>query len=239
MFLNIDLKGTEWVAINWFAQDPVGCKEIIDGVDQHALNQERFKLPNRTIAKIFVFRLIYGGTSYSYIYDPDFNGISNSARYWQRVIDSFYDKYKGIATQHAAWIGEAVATGQLVLATGRTYKFQPFQLPGGGLKWPRTRILNYPTQGLGHDITTIVRVSLYKRIKNQGGLNRNIKFVSTVHDSIVLDLPNAELQFVRDIVSSVFRDFSDNFYRLFVVKFNLPLIGELSVGNNLLDMERI
>src|SRR5258706_16274581 len=144
MLLNIDLKGTEWVAVNWFAQDPVGCKEIVDGLDVHSVNQERFDLPNRTVAKVFVFRLIYGGTSFSYCFDANFNWISKQPKYWQRVIDSFYEKYTGIAKQHTAWMNEAVSSGQLTMPTGRTYGFTPIRRPDGSLKWPRTKILNYP-----------------------------------------------------------------------------------------------
>ena len=236
MLLNIDLKGTEWVAVNWFAQDPIGCKEIRDGADQHSINQERFGLPNRTVAKVFVFRLIYGGTSFSYIHDPNFNWVSSSPRYWQRVIDSFYSKYEGIAKQHVAWMNEAIATSRLTMPTGRIYFFLPYRRPDGSLKWPRTKILNYPVQGLGHDLTTIARVSLYKRLQKQGGIDRGIKFISTVHDSIVLDLPHELLDFVRPIVTGVFDDLPVNFNKLFGVEFNLPIKFELSIGVNLRDL---
>lgn len=238
MLLNIDLKGTEWVAINWFSQDPVGCKEIVSGEDVHTNNQKRFGLPDRVTAKVFVFRLIYGGTSYSYVYDPNFNWISKKPKYWQDVIDSFYDKYKGIATQHASWMSEAIRTGGLVMPTGRLYQFTPDHLPTGGLKWPRTKILNYPVQGLGHDLTTIARVSLWKRIRKINDLSR-VHFVSTVHDSIVLDFPSEDLPLVRPIVLSVSNDLPDNFRRLFGVTFNLPIKFELSMGKNLLDTQPV
>ena len=236
MLLNLDLKGTEWVAVNWFAQDPVGCKEIRDGIDQHSANQDRFDLPSRTIAKIFVFRLLYGGTSYSYCFDPNFNWISKQPKYWQRVIDSFYDKYRGIARQHTAWMNEAIETSCLKMPTGRFYRFIPFHRPDGSLKWPRTQILNYPVQGLGHDLTTIVRVSLYKRLKKT---NIDCLFISTVHDSIVLDFKAEHLSVLRPIVESVARDLPINFHKLFGIEFNLPIVFELSVGNNLKDLTNL
>jgi DNA polymerase I-like protein with 3'-5' exonuclease and polymerase domains len=97
MLVNIDVRGLEWVTIVWFAQDVVGMREIITGVDQHGENQRAFGLPERRIAKIFVFRLIYGGSKWAYALDPDFNYISKSPDYWQKVIDKFYDKYPGIS----------------------------------------------------------------------------------------------------------------------------------------------
>ena len=76
MLVNIDVSGLEWCTIVWLAQDKVGMAEIVAGVDCHAINQQTFGLPERRIAKIFVFRLIYGGTAWAYVYDPDFNWIS-------------------------------------------------------------------------------------------------------------------------------------------------------------------
>lgn len=238
MLLNIDIKGTEWVGINWFSQDPVGCKEIRDGVDQHSENQKAFNLPSRVIAKIFVFRLIYGGTCWSYVFDPDFNWISKNHKYWQKAIDEFYTKYRGIGAQHKRWMDEALRTGQLVMPTGRVYPFEPRPNYRGEMEWPRTQIINYPVQGIGHDLTTIARVSLFKRIKAHE-LGHRVLFICTVHDSVVLDLLDSDLEWVLDISKAVFTDIPRNFERLFNVKFNLPVKGEFKIGENLLDMKEI
>lgn len=239
MLLNLDLKGTEWVGINYFSQDKIGCNEIREGLDQHSLNQEKFHLPTRTIAKIFVFRLIYGGTSWSYVYDPDFNWVSNSSKFWQGIIDSFYEKYSGIKIQHDRWMNEAITTGSLVMPTGRIYCFAPYEDPRGGLKWPRTKIINYPVQGLGHDLTTIARVSLYKRIRKDDRLFNNLRFISTVHDSVILDIQTRDLETVISIIQAVLADVPRNFERLFNVPFSLPIRGEIKIGNNLLDMTEV
>lgn len=239
MLVNIDVKGLEWVTVVWFAQDPVGMDEIVSGVDQHAVNQNAFGLPERRIAKIFVFRLIYGGSAWSYALDPDFNYISKDVDYWQKVIDKFYDKYKGIARQHNAWVREAIATGRLVMPTGRIYTFEPKRNRRGELEWPRTQILNYPVQGTGHDVVTIARVSLRKRVRNDPILSSSVKFVSTVHDSIVLDCNydrgDERFNQLLDCIRGVFNDVPANFEKLFGVAFNLPIVGEIQVGNNLLD----
>jgi DNA polymerase I-like protein with 3'-5' exonuclease and polymerase domains len=239
MLVNIDVRGLEWVTIVWFAQDVVGMREIITGVDQHGENQRAFGLPERRIAKIFVFRLIYGGSKWAYALDPDFNWISKSPDYWQKVIDKFYDKYPGISRQHAEWIREVVRSGRLVMPTGRVFEFQRYANRRGELEWPRTQILNYPVQGTGHDIVSIIRVSLYRRIKEHAVLKDCVKFVSTVHDSIVLDCDfhrgSDRMAALHKNISSVFADVPDNFRALFGVELNLPIQGEISCGPNLLD----
>ena len=224
----------EWVCCVWFAQDPVGMQEILDNADVHSLNQERFKLPTRTIAKIFLFRLIYGGSAWSYVYDPEFNWVSNKVSFWQKVIDEFYEKYKGVAALHKRWVNEVITTGGLVMPTGRMYKFTPYS-KNGELKWPVTQIVNYPVQGLGHDLVTISRVSLFRRCFHFS--NRSFKLLSTVHDSIVLDSTSEILPKIIPIVDDVFNFIPSNFWNLFGVEFNLPTRYEISIGPNMKDLE--
>ena len=239
MLVNIDISQLEWVTLLWFSQDTVGIAEYLGGVDQHSTNQATFGLPERRIAKIFVFRLIYGGSKWAYALDPDFNWISKDPRYWQKVIDKFYAKYTNIADQHAKWIRTVIETGQLVMPTGRVFKFDRYLNKRGELEWPRTQILNWPIQGTGHDIVTIARVSLHKRIKADESLASRVHFVSTVHDSIVLDCSfqrvDREFHALDGIIRGVFADVPSNFARLFNVNLNLPIAAEVSIGENLLD----
>lgn len=236
MFLQGDAKGIEWVCVNYLSQDSIGMEEIRNGVDQHTINQRTFNLPDRRIAKIFVFRLIYGGSEWSYSLDPDFNWISHQPRFWRKRIDAFYDKYQGIRNQHDKWMQEATTMGRISMATGRYYPFSPYIDRKGESQWPRTKIINYPVQGLAADICSIARVSLRQRITDA-----RVKFISTVHDSIVVDLPPDDdlIQSTVDSFNNVFTDLPSNFEHIFGVKFNLPLKVEILKGNNLKDLTNI
>lgn len=234
--LKADAKGLEIVCVAYLSQDKVLMKELIDGVDIHGENQKVFGLPSRLVAKVFVFRLIYGGSAYSYSVDPDFTNVSTSENYWQKVIDKFYQKYTGIRDWHTKIIQEAMTTGQLIMPTGRVYKFEPKRNKRGELETPDTIIKNYPVQGLGADLMSIVRVSFYRRFKH----NTISGFlVNTVHDDIVCDIVPQDQQRVVDIFHSVFNDIPSNFNRVFGKKFNLPLKCEISVGNNMKDLNEI
>lgn len=140
MIVNGDARALEWVAGTFLSQDRVALQEIKDRVDQHTLNMNAFRLPSRLIAKTFVFRLIYGGQAYSYANDPDFTHVSTSEKFWNRVIDAFYEKYQGWASWHIKLMQEATTTGKVLMPTGREYSYQRTLL---GV-WPRTTILNYP-----------------------------------------------------------------------------------------------
>ena len=95
MILNLDASGLEWRTVAHNSRDKTAIKEIKDGLDTHADNQRVFGLPSRLIAKVFLFRAIFKGSAYAYAVDNDFKHIGG-IKYWQNVIDKFYEKYDGI-----------------------------------------------------------------------------------------------------------------------------------------------
>lgn len=233
MIVNCDAKALEWVVGTFLSQDEVAIQEIINKIDQHSLNQKAFNLPSRLIAKTFVFRLMYGGQAYSYAHDPDFTGVSSSEKFWQGVIDAFYQKYKGFAAWHKRIVQEAMNNKQLVMPTGRIYLFDYKTNFRGDLEPPQTIIKNYPVQGLGADMMSLARVSFKKRFDNAGidGF-----LVNSVHDSIVCDVHPKELDRVATLFHEVFRDLPTNFERVFKVPFNLPMTCEVSYGDNMKEL---
>jgi DNA polymerase I len=223
MLIEADAKALEWLGAVYLSKDKTGYDEIRQGIDQHSDNQARFRLPSRLVAKTFVFRLIYGGTAYAYANDPEFTHVSKSDKYWQDIIDQFYGKYQGLHRWHSGLMREVIRTGQLVMPTGRVYKYERNERN----EWPRTTILNYPVQGLGADLMAIARCSLFKRIKK---LDILCDFISTVHDSIILDTPEDNVPRVLQVINDVWRDLPKNFEVLFKVPFDLPCRVECKVG---------
>lgn len=236
MLLQADAKALEWVCASYLSQDKVAYNEIWNNVDQHTDNQTRFGLPSRLIAKTFVFRLIYGGSAYSYANDTNFTDVSNSESFWQNVIDEFYNKYTGLGQWHKDIVAKAMRDRKLTMPTGRVYNYEP-EVKYGKVKWPRTKILNYPVQGLGADLMAIARVSLANRLKGM----KDVKLINTVHDSIIVDFNDKvcdNISIVR-LVDKCFTDIPTNFKKLFGVEFNLPMRVECQVGPNWGNMEII
>ncbi len=229
MLIEADAVALEVVGAAYLSQDPVLMQELWDGVDIHSNNQNRFKLPSRLVAKKFQFRLLYGGSAWAYAYDPEFNWISDKPDYWQKVIDEYYSKYNGVYTWHEKIVRTVEMTGCLVMPTGRVYDFSPYQNKRGEWVWPRTKILNYPVQGLGHDLMAIARVVAFKRLHP---ISPQILFVNSVHDSIILDLPSELCYNCCSTLEHVFKDIPINFQRQFGVEFNLPMKAECKYGPN-------
>ena len=235
MIINADAKGLEVVCAAYLSRDKVMMQEIINGVDIHGENQKLFNIP-RLIAKILKFRIIYGGTTYSFANDPDFSEISTSEKYWQKMIDKYYDKYKGLREWHGNLLREVTLTGQIVNPTGRIFKFEPKPNYRGDLVWPITQIKNFPVQSFGADVMAIIRVSFRRRFINEG---INGVLVNTVHDSIVADIDKQEVERCNRIFHSVFADFPSNLQRVFGIPFDLPLNAEVSIGSNMKDLKEI
>ena len=243
MLVNVDAKQLEWVVAVYLSQDKVGIQEILTGVDIHGINQTRFSLPTRTAAKVLIFRTLYGGSGYSFATDPEYSHIGGES-WWDEAIAKFYAKYQGIYTWHEGLLERVVRNdGRLALPTGREYQFTP-QVRRGEQSYPRTKVLNYPVQGLAADLMAIARVSLYKRVKAAGW---PVLFVNTIHDSIVMDMPldtfnticyNSSGELIK-MVQDVFKDIPANFERLFGVAFNLPLKAEITYGPDLGHMTEI
>ena len=235
MLLQADAKQLEWVGASYLSQDQVAIDEIWKGTDMHSDNQKRFGLPSRLIAKTFVFRLIYGGSAWSYANDPNFKDVGKED-FWENVIKEFYNKYKDLYQWHEEIFFKAKRDHKLVMPTGRTYFYEP-EIKYGQMKYPRTKILNYPVQGLGADLMAIARVSLRNRLKGRDG----VKMVNTVHDSIILDFDPKVWDNISlvNIVDRCFEDVPKNFEKLFGVDFNLPMRVECQVGQTWGDMEII
>lgn len=235
MLINCDVKGLEVVVAAQLSGDKVLSREILDGEDIHGNNQRAFGLgegkQGRLIAKIFKFRLIYGGSAYSYANDADFMGVSTSEDYWQKVIDAYYEKYRGIASWHRQIVQEAQRNKRLEIPSGRYYPFEP-EIKYGKVKWPITKIKNYPVQGFGADLVMLARIEAKKRLQDFP-----CDFVSTIHDSIVVDTEVRNLDYVAEVLLRSVQEVTRLCKTEFDYDFTLPLTAEVQYGNNKRDMQ--
>jgi DNA polymerase I len=236
LLVNCDVKGLEVVVAAELSGDKVLRQEIIDKIDIHETNRDRFKLgegkPGRLIAKIFKFRLIYGGTAYSYAHDSDFMSVSTSEKFWQAVIDEYYDKYQGIREWHTKLIQTAMRDGQLEIPSGRIYPITPDYKKRE--PWPHTIIKNYPVQGFGADLVMLARLEARKQLRAAGLTSL---LISTIHDSIVADCPEEEVQEVGRILNDAVEAVPRLCKQVFDYDFSLPLTAEVQYGPNKKDLK--
>lgn len=237
MILNIDVKSLEVCVAAELASDKVMIDEIVSKQDMHKNNQDSLGLPSRLIAKIFIFRLLFGGSAHAYATDPDFKEVGYSINKWQEVIDLFYKKYSGIAAWHRKIITEAQTTGKLVSPlNGRYFPFEPVQVDGkyvknrdGSLKWPITQIKNYLIQGGGSDLVMLARLQANKLIREQ---QLECKLISTVHDSIVASCPEENVEEVGKILMSSVEDIPNIVKQVWGYTMRVPMTAEIQYGKS-------
>jgi DNA polymerase-1 len=239
MLINADVKGLEVVVAAQLSGDSVLGKEILDKEDIHGNNQVAFNLgegdAGRLVAKIFKFRLIYGGSAYSYAHDADFMGVSTSERFWQDVIDRYYTKYSGIADWHKRLDYEAKRDGKLTIPSGRYFPFV-YEETKWGLKWPHTKVKNYPVQGFGADLVKLARLEVAKRLRES---NLRALLISTIHDSIVVDTEEKNCYTIGKLLKDSVEAVPERCRQIWKYNFVLPLTAEIKVGPNMRHMTKL
>jgi len=245
MLVKIDAAQLEWRTAVWLSGDQVGIDEINSGADIHEGNRVAFNLPTRLISKTYLFRTIFRGNGWSFANDPNFSHVSTDPEYWDDINTQFYKKYKGLDAWHQR-LSELVIRGKpIVSPTGRFWKIPMKERQKKNWKTgkqenvldiPWTTLSNYPVQGTGADIMKVARISLWNRIR---AANAQTVLISTVHDDLKLDVPDNELDFVVKTATQVFDDLPKNFKKLWNIDLPIPFPGEVSVGKDLLNMEKV
>lgn len=244
MLVKIDAAQLEFRMATSLSMDQVAIKEILAGEDIHSKNQHAFGLPDRLTAKVYLFRTIFRGNGWSFANDPNFSHVSTDPDYWDDINTKFYAKYNGLDKWHKE-LAKLVAAGKPIVGpTGRYWPIPMQQKQQKNVKTgkletvsviPWTTLSNYPVQGTGADLMQVARISLHNRIKARklGSL-----LVSTVHDDLKIDAPDHEVEEVAEIAIQVFNDLPKNCKKLWNWELPIPFPGEVSVGKDLLNMEK-
>lgn len=235
MLINCDVKSLELVVAAELSNDKVMKEEICNKEDLHENNRQKFGLPSRLIAKIFNFRLIYGGSAYSYANDPEFSSVSNKVIFWEKVIDAYYSKYHGLYKWHQELLRICQKNdGVINIPSGRYYKFLPdYQRRE---PWPLTQIKNYPVQGFGADLVMLARIDFFNRFMESG---LEGYFIQTIHDSLVADVPRKNIDAVAQMMQDSVARVPELCYNRWNYKFSLPMTSEVLIGPNKLDMKEL
>lgn len=235
MLVQCDASQLEWRVLLQLAQDEVGIAEILLKEDVHSKNQLAFHLPSRLIAKIFLFRTIYRGSGWSFANDPDFMHVSKDPKFWDAKNEAFFYKYKGIDSTHNKW-ADMVTNGIPIEGPfGRSWTIGLKWDKWNNLKIPWTTFTNYPVQGTGADVMMFARIMAYKRIK---AAKIPALFVSTVHDSIVVDTQQQHIQAIADIFNQVFADLPKMFKGVFGYDWIVPMECECKYGMDMKNMKK-
>ena len=82
--------------------------------------------------------------------------------------------------------------------------------------------INAPIQGTAADIIKLAMIKTYNTLKKQ---NLKTKMLLQVHDELVFEAPEEEVETVSSIINQTMQDVT-------ALKLSVPLIAELGIGDN-------
>ena len=161
--------------------------------------------------------------------------VSSDPSFWDGMNEKFYKKYNQLDTTHHKWKDVVMAGKPLVGPLGRSWTVPIGRNYRGEIKVPWNALTNFPVQGTGADVMMLVRLAAHKRI-NDAAIECD--FISTVHDSIVIDTREKHLEQIRDLMDGVFADIPAIIHKTFGYTWQCPMACESKYGPNMLDMRK-
>ncbi|GAB4423168.1 MAG: DNA polymerase I [Chloroflexi bacterium OHK40] len=232
-FVAADYSQIELRVLAHITQDPALLATFREGRDIHAATAARlFGVPQdqvdknqRRIAKMTVFGIVYGISSFGLAQRL---GLDRATA--QELINGVFASFPGIK----AYIDEVQRTvretGYVSTLFGRRRHF-----PGlaGGDKGPQAQAamreaINAPIQGTAADLMKIAMINVYRALQERGMATR---MLLQVHDELILEAPEPEVDAVAALVCSVMEQVYPDF--------SVPLGVDVESGTNWEEMKPI
>ncbi len=183
----------------------------IFGVDTAQVSSEQ-----RRYAKVINFGLIYGMSAYGLARAL---GIDNTAA--KNYIERYFDRYPGVKQYMENTRALAKAQGYVETVFGRRLYLPEINSPNGPRRSGAERAaINAPMQGTAADLIKLAMVKVQEVIDAE---QRATKMIMQVHDELVFEVPQAEVDWVRHEVPRLMAG---------VAHLKVPLLAEVGVGLN-------
>ncbi|MCL1961848.1 MAG: DNA polymerase I [Desulfovibrionaceae bacterium] len=204
--------------------DPALLAAFAQGQDVHrataaevfGLAPEQVSSEQRRYAKVINFGLIYGMSSFGLARSL---GIDNTAA--RNYIERYFDRYPGVRRYMDETRQSAKTRGWVETVFGRRLYLPEINSPNGPRRAGAERAaINAPMQGTAADLIKMSMLAVQRAIAGQGRASRTIM---QVHDELVLEVPEPEIDWVRAEVPRLMAS---------VAELKVPLMAEVGVGPN-------
>lgn len=250
--VTFDFKQMEVIALAFLSGDEQLIQDVLEGRDIHnetgkvVFGDRPMTKDERRIVKTVNFGLAYGGGAKVLALQAKIE-----EELAKQIIEAFYHRYPDVhgwqqenihlVEDNAEFSGDylkgkPIRRSYLDSVTGRKYLFTETFAPewmNKPFSFSPTEIKNYPVQGLATgDIVPMMMGRLLRELVRRG---LKAKLVNQVHDSILLDVPQEELDTVVECGKMVLE--SNCFEEVFGVPF-LPLKVSIGIGDNWLEADK-
>jgi len=175
----------------------------------------------RRRAKVINFGIIYGLSAFGLAQRL---GISREDA--QAFIDAYFERYKGVRIWLDRTIEEARGNGMVRTLFGRMRPIPDINSKDYAVRqFAERTAVNSPIQGTAADIIKIAMIRIWNTLRNKG---LSSKILLQVHDELVLESPEKEVEEVQAIVRREMES---------AVSLKVPLRVEMGSGNNWMDVK--
>jgi DNA polymerase-1 len=204
--------------------DPGLTRAFAEGMDVHrATASEVFGMApdavtpeQRRYAKTINFGLIYGMGAFGLAQSL---GLDQKAA--RNYIDRYFERFAGVKRYMDQTKARAAECGYVETLFGRRIYLPEIRGGSGPRRSAAERqAINAPMQGTAADLIKLAMIAVQQALDSE---QRATKMVMQVHDELVLEVPEHELDWAKEAVPRLMSD---------VAKFSVPLVAEVGVGAN-------
>ncbi|HQS64258.1 MAG TPA: DNA polymerase I, partial [Acidovorax defluvii] len=169
----------------------------------------------RRYAKVINFGLIYGMSSFGLAKNL---GIETKAA--AAYIDRYFQRYPGVKQYMDETKAAARSMGYVETVFGRRLYLPEISGSGPRRAGAERAAINAPMQGTAADLIKLAMVAVQKELDAH---KPGIKMIMQVHDELVFELPESEVDWLRSHIPRLMAD---------VAALKVPLLAEVGVGPN-------
>jgi len=224
VIISADYSQIELRIMAHLSQDEGLLKAFAAGEDIHrATAAEIFGVEHATVdneqrryAKVINFGLIYGMSAFGLAQNLN---IERSAA--QSYIERYFARYPGVREYMNNTRDAAKSKGYVETYFGRRLWVPEINSSNGLRRAGAERAaINAPMQGTAADLIKLAMIAVANWIKAE---NLQSKLIMQVHDELVLEVPESELELVKITLPQLMQH---------VAKLDVPLLAEVGVGKN-------
>ena len=227
LFLSADYSQIELRLMAHFSRDEHMLEAFRTGQDIHAATAAKiYGLPigqvskdQRRKAKTANFGIIYGISAFGLAQQLDCSRAEA-----KQLIDDYFAAFPRVISYIESQKELARARGYAETLFGRKRYLPDIHSHNATVRsFAERNAVNAPIQGTAADIIKMAMVSIHRRLKEEG---LQAQMIMQVHDELNFNVPEQEVDRVREIVVSEMQN---------AVHLSIPLIAECGVGKNWLE----
>jgi len=227
--LSADYSQIELRLMAHFSDDPLLTHAYRTGQDIHTLTaSEVFGVPadkmskeTRNRAKAVNFGIVYGISPFGLAAQLGID--QHEARLY---IETYFERYKGVRAFIDRLLEETRREQKVKTMFGRVRPIPDIQSRNANLRgFAERTAVNTPLQGTAADLIKVAMIRIDKALADR---KLKTRMTLQVHDELLFDVPDAEVDEVRELVQSELEH---------VVELKVPLVADVGVGANWRDLK--